>query len=312
MAGPATWPTAADLAAVCDAFTRLAEATGEARWIGHAIDAADALHAGFADPAGGYYTTGDDAEALITRPKDVTDNATPSANSLAALALVRLAALTGRADLRDRAVATVRASAPLAVSHPSAFGHLLWALELLHDGSTEIAVVGDEPELLSVARRAFLPTAVLTWGEPYDSPLWEGRRAGHAYVCRDHVCDAPVTEPGRAARAAGGVRCGGARRSEGGGVVNVEAILNRKGHEVATIGPEATIREAVEALAERRIGALVVSEDGEHIAGIISERDIVRGLADAGTDLLDARVSALMTTAVQTCQLRDTVPSSCR
>jgi uncharacterized protein len=87
---------AADLAALVDAFTRLAEATGEARWVAEAATTADALLDLFWDPArGGLFTTGTDAERLVARDKDLMDNATPSANSLAAVALVRLAALTG-------------------------------------------------------------------------------------------------------------------------------------------------------------------------------------------------------------------------
>ena len=56
-------------------------------------------------------------------------------------------------------------------------------------------MVGDAPELVGVVQRAFLPNVVLAWGEPYSSPLWEGRRDGHAYVCRDFACRAPVTDP---------------------------------------------------------------------------------------------------------------------
>ncbi len=87
---------AADHAALVDAFVRLAELTGEARWISEATDVADQLLMGYwDDERGGFYTTAHDAEPLVTRPKDLVDNATPSANSLAALALLRLAALTG-------------------------------------------------------------------------------------------------------------------------------------------------------------------------------------------------------------------------
>ena len=87
---------AVDHAALVDAFTRLAEATGQARWIAAARETADALISLFWDGDGaGFFTTGRDAERLIAHSKDLLDNATPSANSTAALALLRLSALTG-------------------------------------------------------------------------------------------------------------------------------------------------------------------------------------------------------------------------
>ena len=81
----------------------------------------------------------------------------------------------------------------VAKQHPTAVAHLLAAVELWHAGATEIAVVGDAADLVHVAQAAFLPNAVLAWGEPYPSPLWQSRQPGHAYVCRDFVCQAPVT-----------------------------------------------------------------------------------------------------------------------
>jgi hypothetical protein len=66
---------------------------------------------------------------------------------------------------------------------------------MLDTGVTEVAVVGDRRDLVDVAQRRYLPNAVLAWGEPYDSPLWQERREGFAYVCRDYVCAAPVDDP---------------------------------------------------------------------------------------------------------------------
>lgn len=89
--------------------------------------------------------------------------------------------------------------------------------------------------------------------------------------------------------------------------MNVETILRTKGRDVAMIGPEATIGEAVQRLGARGIGALVVSQDGTQVDGIISERDIVRGLADHGAALLSERVGDLMTRRVHTCAPEDAV-----
>ncbi len=187
---------AQDHAALVDAFTRLAELTGQARWITHATNTADSLISLFIDTDnGGFFTTGRDAEGLIKRPKDLLDGATPSAQSLAAVALLRLGALTGidRYGAEARRI-LVMLDGPLA-SHPTGFGHLLAAVDLAAGGITEVAIVGDRPDLVDEVRSEWHPEIVLAWGEPYDSPLWEGRAAGHAHVCRDYACQAPVDTP---------------------------------------------------------------------------------------------------------------------
>ncbi len=186
--------TAADHAALVDAFTRLAELTGQRRWIDEALSTADALVELFHDEdRGGFFTTGTDAEQLITRPKDLLDGATPAATSLAAVGLARLAALTGRSDLAELSRGCVRLVADPLTRQPSAFGHLLATVELLHDGTTEVVVVGDVPGAVEAVQQRFAPSVVLAWGEPYDSPLWTGRSAGYVYVCRDFSCRLPVT-----------------------------------------------------------------------------------------------------------------------
>jgi uncharacterized protein YyaL (SSP411 family) len=187
---------AADHAAVLDAFVRLGEATGQARWLDAACGAADRLLELFWDgSAGGVFTTGDDAEELITRPKDLMDNATPSANSLAALGLVRLAALTGEERYRAAAESIGRLAGGLAVQHPSAFAHLLVAVDLLTQPPSEVVVAGSRPDLLAVVRERWRPRSVVAWGERFDSPLWEGRDDGRAYVCRAYACQLPATDP---------------------------------------------------------------------------------------------------------------------
>lgn len=185
----------ADYAALVDAFTRLAEATGEARWISEAIRTADDMLERFWDREdGGLFTTGDDAESLVTRPKDLLDNATPSANSLAAVALQRLAALTGIDRYRERSEDILRLIGSAPSEHPTAFGHVLTAADLHASGITEIVIAGDRPDLVEAVQQRFLPTAVLAWGEPFDSPLWEGRDTPAAYVCRNYVCELPVND----------------------------------------------------------------------------------------------------------------------
>ncbi|GAA3426302.1 CBS domain-containing protein [Streptosporangium sandarakinum] len=81
----------------------------------------------------------------------------------------------------------------------------------------------------------------------------------------------------------------------------IGALLAKKGNHVVTVRPRATVTELLAVLADNNIGAAVVSDDGSSISGIVSERDVVRGLNDRGAAVLDAPVSAIMTTEVRTC-----------
>jgi CBS domain-containing protein len=87
--------------------------------------------------------------------------------------------------------------------------------------------------------------------------------------------------------------------------MNVETIIKSKGRAVATIAPSATVARAVAVLREKRIGALVVSGDGDAVEGILSERDVVHALAEHGPSALNFPVSALMTRRVFTCRRED-------
>jgi hypothetical protein len=184
---------AVDLAALVDAFTRLGEASGQSRWIAHAQSVAEQLLDHFWDAQnGGFFTTADDGERLIVRQKDLMDNATPSANSTAALAFYRLAALTGISRYAHIADQILRLFGGIVHGAPTAFGNLLAALHLRHVGITEIVIAGDRPDLVALVQRKWLPTAILAWGEPYDSPLWRDRSGDRAFVCRQYACLAPA------------------------------------------------------------------------------------------------------------------------
>ena len=187
---------AQDYAAMVDALTRLAELSGEARWIDEARAAADGLLELFWDgDAGGVFTTGNDAEKLVTRPKELMDNATPSAQSLAACGLLRLAALTGESRYDEHARQIIALFSSAAAQHPTAFGRALEAIDMAAHGLDEIAVVGDRADLVAEVQTRYLPSAVLAWGEPYDSPLWTDRPEGFAYVCRGFACQSPAATP---------------------------------------------------------------------------------------------------------------------
>ena len=184
---------AADHASMVDGLVRLGEATGEARWTDMAVDTADTLLNRFSDQDnGGFFSTGNDAETLITRPKDVFDNAHPSANSLAALALLRLGALTGEGRFTNAAESVLRLLGRDAASQPTAFGRLLEAIDLFHSGTTEVVVTGDRADLVSAVASSYRPNTVLAWGERRPGPLWDGREGNQAWVCQNRTCTTPV------------------------------------------------------------------------------------------------------------------------
>jgi CBS domain-containing protein len=89
--------------------------------------------------------------------------------------------------------------------------------------------------------------------------------------------------------------------------MRVSGILASKGAAVATIAPTARVAEAADELRLHGVGALVVSSDGQRIEGIVSERDLVRRLAERGEHMLDEPVAELMTAEVRTCSPDDHV-----
>jgi uncharacterized protein YyaL (SSP411 family) len=197
---------AEDYAALLGALVTLAE-VDDVAWLAPAGEIAADLVDLFGDP-GGFYTTGNDAEALITRPRDVFDNATPSANSLAANALLRLAALTGESRWQEAGDVAVRAVGAVMGEHPTAFAELLGALEREMRPPVEVAVIGDPADaatatLAAEVRRRFLPTAVAVTAAPgtgadltpllADRPLVDGKPT--AYVCQNFACQRPATDP---------------------------------------------------------------------------------------------------------------------
>ena len=89
--------------------------------------------------------------------------------------------------------------------------------------------------------------------------------------------------------------------------MNVQSILGRKGSDVATVDQHASLADAAASLRDRGVGALVVSDDGRHIDGIVSERDVVRALAAHGSSALGRSVASAMSVDVVTCALQDSV-----
>ena len=169
----------------------LHQVTGERRWLDLAASLLDLALTHFTDGRGGFFDTADDAEQLVRRPQDPTDNATPSGSAAVAGALVTHAALTGRTDHRDAAELALATVAEVVGRFPRFAGWAATVGEALAAGPLEIAVV-DAPDLAVVARRTTSPGAVVV--DTGDSPLLAGRPAGAAYVCQGFVCDAPTTD----------------------------------------------------------------------------------------------------------------------
>ncbi len=192
---------AVDHAAITDAFIALATATGQALWIDEARSTAASMIELFWDHAeGGFFTGGNDVDRLVVRSKDLTDMPTASANSLAASVFHRLGTLTGDTRLVELAQTIMLIVGPLAIMNPHAFPALLSAMDTEQIGLTEVVITGDRPDLVEVATGNYLPSSILTWGEAYDSPLWEGRShesgaGGRAHVCRNYTCRYPTTDP---------------------------------------------------------------------------------------------------------------------
>ena len=183
-----------DLAHVVDAMTRMYELTATHSWLQIATETAHQLIDENWDPEhGGVFTVASSSEQLIVRQKDLMDNATPSANSVAAYAFLRLAAITGDTKLETHAHQILALLARVAPSAATGFCNAISASLFAQEGAVEIVIPGNNPALLATVRSQWLPNAVTVWGDPMDSPLWAGREAGKAYVCRNHECLLPAT-----------------------------------------------------------------------------------------------------------------------
>ena len=198
---------------LAEGLLALHQVTGERRWLDAAGMVLDQALDRFRDPAGGFYDTAADAEPLVVRPQDPTDNATPSGWTATTQALLTYAALTGSDRHRTAAEESLGLLVRLVGSHPRFAGWALAAAEAWLDGPREVAVVGDPADpaaaaLRRTALRSTAPGSVLAAGPVgSDHPLLAGRplvaEVPAAYVCRHFTCDAPVTDPGALGAALG-------------------------------------------------------------------------------------------------------------
>jgi len=192
-----------DHAFLLEALLTLYEATFEPRWFEAARRTADAMIERFADDErGGFFSTpADHDQGLVARRKELEDAPIPAGQSAAALGLLRLAALTGEHDYERRAVDTLRLVHELAPKHPTAFGHVLRAIDFHVSVTREVAIVGDDRAALErVVRGALRPHLVVAGGAGDGVVgLLEGRHPVNgraaAYVCERFACRAPTTDP---------------------------------------------------------------------------------------------------------------------
>lgn len=206
-------PTADDYAFLAWGCLELYAATFEPAWLAHSLALAERLLADFRDEAaGGLYLSAHDAEPLPFRPKEAYDGATPSANAVAVNVLLRLARLTGRADLEEQARAIGAAFGRAVRAHPVGFTALLQGAEFALGRAQEVVVAG-APEaeatrrLLEAATAGYAPHRVVlvrppgAAGEalarlaPFTAAMDPVDGGAAAYVCENFACRAPVTTP---------------------------------------------------------------------------------------------------------------------
>jgi len=197
-----------DYAYLIEGLLELYQTTFDPRWFVAAQELAETTLAHFQGPDGGFFDTSDDHETLITRPRDLQDNATPSANAMAATVLLKLAGFTNDLRCVDIAHQALAQMQPMMSQYPLGFGQWLQALAYALAKPREIAIVGDPHAadtqgLLNAVRDGYRPFQVVALcapgAQPSAVPLLQDRGLvdwqAAAYVCRDFACQAPVTEP---------------------------------------------------------------------------------------------------------------------
>ena len=198
-----------DHAAVALGFLAVYELTFDERWVILAREIADSMIEWFWDDGvGAFFDTARDGEQLITRPRDVTDNASPSGTSLAIDLLLQLSELQHDTEFRRRAAFILETLAEPMTRYPTAFGHLLGCSDMEINGAIEVAIAGDTraagfKALERAVAEQYVPSLVLAGGltgngSPVklldERTLLDAKPT--AYVCRGYTCDRPVTDAG--------------------------------------------------------------------------------------------------------------------
>ncbi|MDX1583581.1 MAG: thioredoxin domain-containing protein, partial [Thermoanaerobaculia bacterium] len=185
------------------------EATAEERFLRVARELIATVRERFADDENGaFFDVSDDHEELITRPKEIMDNATPSGNATVIHSMLRLARYLDDREMEDEALDAARALWPVAMRYPSGFGFLLGTAEWFVTTPVELVVSGspdrdEHGRFLQAIGESYLPQRVLISDASVELPLSEGRRDGGPalYVCELGSCRAPITDPDEAREA---------------------------------------------------------------------------------------------------------------
>ena len=194
-----------DYAALILGLIELYQADFQERWFSSARELAEEMIEKFRDPHGGFFDTAKDSEALLIRPKDLQDNATPSGNAMACEALLKLSAFTDKGSYRDLAEQSLRLVASHAARYPTSFARWLSAADFALGNVKQVAVVyetdrAEAQELLYAIRSTYRPRTIVA-ASTYpplenapqlllDRPLKDGKPT--VYVCEGFVCKMPV------------------------------------------------------------------------------------------------------------------------
>ena len=202
-----------DYAYTVEGLLELYQTTFQFRWYAAAAGLVETMMSRYRSPEGGFFDTSDDHELLITRPRDLQDNATPSGNAMAAAVLLKLAGLARDDHYRDGAQRALSLVQSMMAQYPLGFGQWLQALTYATSPPREIAIIGDpsaadSAALIGVARKGYQPFQVVAAGPPSaptkmvpmlrDRAKMDGRAT--AYVCAGYTCRQPVVESDELAR----------------------------------------------------------------------------------------------------------------
>ena len=197
-----------DYAALILGLLALYQTDFDNRWFSQACVLADEMLSRFGDPSGGFFDTPADAGIVLTRPKDLLDNATPSGNALAAEVLLQLATFSGQEDWRHLAEQSLALVADYAPRYPTSFARWLSAADFAFSEVKQVAIIGLPGEqqtdaLIATIRQAYRPNLVIAVSPlpvPAGSPpilsgrsMLDGKPA--AYICQGFVCKLPVNTP---------------------------------------------------------------------------------------------------------------------
>jgi uncharacterized protein YyaL (SSP411 family) len=207
-----------DYAFLADGLVSLYEAGADERWLVEARALVEQVRTRFRAEDGGFYSTSDGHEALMLRPREGHDGATPAGNAMAALALIRLSWHLDEPALRDEGRRALEAFGAVLMQQPIGFATSLLALDFVQRGPAELALIGapGDPRTVALERalaKNFVPCAIVGHHDPTTGPtalpllkdksLVDGAPA--LYVCRDYACRRPVTDPAEVPQALAGV-----------------------------------------------------------------------------------------------------------